>query len=218
MARHGIPTARYRVVRDRRPRRARSIASGEFGFPVVLKADGLAAGKGVVVAADRARKPTRAIRAAMDEQQFGAAGARARDRGVPRRPGGVVLRAVRRHARGAARLGAGSQAHLRRRSRARTPAAWARSRRARSLDAALQARIMREIVEPVAARHARRGHRVSAAFSTCGLMLTLRRPEGDRVQRALRRSGGAGGAAAHRRRAAAAAGGGRRRRPLGGAA
>ena len=41
----------------------------------MLKADGLAAGKGVVVAADRAEAEA-AIRAAMDEQQFGAAGAR----------------------------------------------------------------------------------------------------------------------------------------------
>jgi phosphoribosylamine--glycine ligase len=74
MARHGIPTARYRVcVSSAEARRA--IASGEFGFPVVLKADGLAAGKGVVVAADRAAADA-AIRAAMDEGQFGAAGAR----------------------------------------------------------------------------------------------------------------------------------------------
>jgi phosphoribosylamine---glycine ligase len=74
MARHGIPTARYRVCDSSVEARA-VIASGAFGFPVVLKADGLAAGKGVVVAADRAEAEA-AIRAAMDEQQFGAAGAR----------------------------------------------------------------------------------------------------------------------------------------------
>jgi phosphoribosylamine--glycine ligase len=74
MARHGIPTARYRVCESAADARA-SMASGEFGFPVVLKADGLAAGKGVVVAADRAEADA-AIRAAMEEQQFGAAGAR----------------------------------------------------------------------------------------------------------------------------------------------
>ena len=74
MARHGIPTARYRVCESAGEARA-AVASGEFGFPVVLKADGLAAGKGVVVAADRAEAEA-AIRAAMEEQQFGAAGAR----------------------------------------------------------------------------------------------------------------------------------------------
>src|SRR5215468_6086613 len=74
MARHGIPTARYRVVDSAAAARA-LIASGEFGFPVVLKADGLAAGKGVVVAADAAEAEA-AIRAAMDEAQFGAAGSR----------------------------------------------------------------------------------------------------------------------------------------------
>src|SRR5260370_32129107 len=74
MARQGIHTARYRVCAS--PAEAREvIASGEFGFPVVLKADGLAAGKGVVVAVDRAQADA-AIRAAMDELQFGAAGAR----------------------------------------------------------------------------------------------------------------------------------------------
>lgn len=74
MARHGIPTARYRVCASSAEARA-VVASGEFGFPVVLKADGLAAGKGVVVAADRADADA-AIGAAMDELQFGAAGAR----------------------------------------------------------------------------------------------------------------------------------------------
>jgi len=74
MARHGIPTARYRVCASAAEARA-AVASGEFGFPIVLKADGLAAGKGVVVATDAAEADA-AIRAAMEEQQFGAAGAR----------------------------------------------------------------------------------------------------------------------------------------------
>ena len=44
---HGIPTAAYQVCEDAGQAR---MALGQFGFPVVLKADGLAAGKGVVIA------------------------------------------------------------------------------------------------------------------------------------------------------------------------
>lgn len=47
----GIPTAEFVVVESAEAARA---ALDRFGFPVVLKADGLAAGKGVVVARDRA--------------------------------------------------------------------------------------------------------------------------------------------------------------------
>lgn len=53
MARHGIPTASYRVA-DSPAQAIAWLTSGEFGTaqsPVVIKADGLAAGKGVVVAA-----------------------------------------------------------------------------------------------------------------------------------------------------------------------
>ena len=46
-----IPTAAYVVVEDAFQAR---VTLGRFGFPVVLKADGLAAGKGVVVAHDAA--------------------------------------------------------------------------------------------------------------------------------------------------------------------
>lgn len=55
MARHGIPTATYRVAES--PNQALGfLRSGEFGSSeqaVVIKADGLAAGKGVVVASNR---------------------------------------------------------------------------------------------------------------------------------------------------------------------
>ena len=51
MARRSDPTARYRVCETADT--ARAHYSGELGFPVVVKADGLAAGKGVVVAPDR---------------------------------------------------------------------------------------------------------------------------------------------------------------------
>ena len=50
-AEYGIPTAEYVAAAD--PEEAHRQLE-RFGFPVVLKADGLAAGKGVTVAADRA--------------------------------------------------------------------------------------------------------------------------------------------------------------------
>lgn len=56
MARHDIPTAKYRSVNSP-PEAVALLEAGEFGgqyAPVVVKADGLAAGKGVVVAKDRA--------------------------------------------------------------------------------------------------------------------------------------------------------------------
>jgi len=55
MARHGIPTALYRTA-DSPSQALEFVRSGEFGSPdqpVVIKADGLAAGKGVVVASNR---------------------------------------------------------------------------------------------------------------------------------------------------------------------
>ena len=60
MARHGIPTAAYRVASS--PKEAIEILqTGQFGSvdsPVVVKADGLAAGKGVVVARNRTEAET----------------------------------------------------------------------------------------------------------------------------------------------------------------
>ena len=56
MERHRIPTAHFRAAGSASDARA-ILRSGEFGpedAPVVIKADGLAAGKGVVVARGRA--------------------------------------------------------------------------------------------------------------------------------------------------------------------
>ena len=56
MRRHAIPTAKYRIAATANDA-IEILESGEFGdaqAPVVVKADGLAAGKGVVVAASRA--------------------------------------------------------------------------------------------------------------------------------------------------------------------
>ncbi len=54
MARHNIPTAKYKTVSSAAEAK-QILKSGEFGdenMPIVIKADGLAAGKGVVVAAN----------------------------------------------------------------------------------------------------------------------------------------------------------------------
>ncbi len=67
----GVPTARFRVYTDS----AQAIAKLDtFGFPVVVKADGLAAGKGVVIAQTRAEAET-ALRDMLDGGRFGSAGA-----------------------------------------------------------------------------------------------------------------------------------------------
>ncbi len=73
MARHGIPTARFEVCTDE-GQALEAVAGERFGFPVVVKADGLAAGKGVTVAPDR-DAAERAVREAMVARRFGDAGA-----------------------------------------------------------------------------------------------------------------------------------------------
>ena len=74
MARHKVPTAAFHVAESEADALA-FVRGGRFGLPVVLKADGLAAGKGVVIAQtlDEAES---AITAAMSGGRFGDAGAR----------------------------------------------------------------------------------------------------------------------------------------------
>jgi len=74
MARHRVPTAAFRVCESADEALA-TIRRGEFTFPLVLKADGLAAGKGVVIAED-APTAEAVIGAMMIDRRFGDAGSR----------------------------------------------------------------------------------------------------------------------------------------------
>ena len=74
MARHSIPTAMSRVATT--PEEAReAIRSGAFGYPVVIKAEGLAAGKGVIIAANEG-EALAAVADLMVDRKLGDAGRR----------------------------------------------------------------------------------------------------------------------------------------------
>ena len=70
LAKHDIPTAKYKEYIDAD---ALKKDIGIFGFPMVLKADGLAAGKGVIIAEDRA-EAEKAVVELMESRVFGVAG------------------------------------------------------------------------------------------------------------------------------------------------
>ena len=70
MVRHGIPTARFGEFEASQDAKA---ALGEFGFPLAVKADGLALGKGVLIAHDRSEAEV-AIDDMIERRRFGDAG------------------------------------------------------------------------------------------------------------------------------------------------
>ncbi len=70
MDRHGIPTAKYRVCETQE---AAEASLDVFDLPIVIKANGLAGGKGVTVA-ETHEQAVKALAAAMQEQVFGEAG------------------------------------------------------------------------------------------------------------------------------------------------
>ncbi len=72
MKRHGIPTPAFEIVHDAEGARR---AAKRFGFPVVLKADGLAAGKGVLIPRDEAELDA-SLSTFFEERRFGAAAER----------------------------------------------------------------------------------------------------------------------------------------------
>ncbi len=70
MARHGMPTARFRTFQDAAAARA---YCRELGAPLVVKADGLAAGKGVIVCRSL-DEADRALALCFEERAFGVSG------------------------------------------------------------------------------------------------------------------------------------------------
>jgi phosphoribosylamine--glycine ligase len=73
MQKHMIPTPTFRVFND--PEEALNFLRTVLDWPVVIKADGLAAGKGVIIAKDLIEADD-TIRAVMEEGRFGDAGAK----------------------------------------------------------------------------------------------------------------------------------------------
>ena len=74
MKRHQVPTAAC-VVCNSPEEAMESIGRGDLGFPLVVKADGLAAGKGVIIAQDRQQAES-AVEQMMGRRVFGEAGDR----------------------------------------------------------------------------------------------------------------------------------------------
>lgn len=72
MIRNKIPTAAYKIYYD--PEKAKNEIDG-FGYPVVIKADGLAAGKGVIIAQSR-EEACDTIDDMLTSKKFGKAGCR----------------------------------------------------------------------------------------------------------------------------------------------
>jgi phosphoribosylamine--glycine ligase len=173
MRRHGVPTAAHEVC-DTAVDALAVLASGRFGFPVVLKADGLAAGKGVVVAPDRAAAET-AVHAIMRERRFGDAG----DRLVIEEclDGPELSYFVLSDGERVLPLGS-AQDHKRAFDDDRGPNTGGMGAFAPSplCDARLERRILDEIVHPVVAGMRAEGHPYRG-FLYCGLMLTPTGPQ-----------------------------------------
>lgn len=174
MHRHGVPTARYRTCTSA-DEAVKAIRAGEFGDALVVKADGLAAGKGVVVAYDRATAEA-AVTVAMVDKSFGAAGARVVLEELLTGPE-VSFFVVANGASYVPLLSA--QDHKRIFDEDRGPNTGGMGAFAPSplMTAALQADIERRIVRPVLSGMAAEGHPF-CGFLYCGLMLT---PDGPKV-------------------------------------
>lgn len=70
MIRHNIPTAKYKEYTDLEKA---TEEIDDFGYPVVIKADGLAAGKGVVISENR-ENAIKTLKEMMADKKFGSAG------------------------------------------------------------------------------------------------------------------------------------------------
>lgn len=173
MARHGVPTARFHTC-DSIDAALGVVRGGDFGFPVVLKADGLAAGKGVVIAENLAEAEN-AVVAAMAERRFGAAGNRLVIEECLTGP--EVSFFVLSDGHRGLPIGT-AQDHKRIFDDDRGPNTGGMGAFASSplVDDATHGRVMREIVDPVIGGMAAEGH-AFRGFLYVGLMLTETGPK-----------------------------------------
>ena len=173
MARHDVPTARFEVV-DSMAAASSALRSGRFAFPVVLKADGLAAGKGVVIAADLDEAEA-AAHEALAERRFGDAGLRLVIEECLSGP--EVSFFVIADGQRAVSIGA-AQDHKRIFDDDRGPNTGGMGAFAPSplVDVALHDQVMKDIVGPVIAGMALEGHEFRG-FLYVGLMLTEAGPK-----------------------------------------
>ena len=173
MARHRVPTARHRTC-DSAADALGFISAEEFRFPLVLKADGLAAGKGVVIAPDRPSAEA-AVRDAMITRRFGTAGDRLVIEECLQGPE-VSFFVIADGARGLPLVSA--QDHKRVFDADRGPNTGGMGAFAPSplVTPELEARILSDIVEPVLAGMAEEGHPFRGVLFV-GLMLTTDGPK-----------------------------------------
>jgi len=174
MQRHMVPTARYRVCTSA-AEALQSIGSGEFGDALVVKADGLAAGKGVVVASDRATA-AQAVNAAMVDKTFGAAGASVVLEELLTGPE-VSFFVVANSEQYVPLLSAQDHKRIFDDDRGPNTGGMGAFSPSPLMNAALQSRIEHEIVQPVLRGMAAEGHPFRG-FLYAGLMLT---PDGPKV-------------------------------------
>lgn len=73
MERHGIPTAAFKHFNDQEFEEAVKYLKSNSTYPIVIKADGLAAGKGVIIAQNE-QEAIEAVAGMMKDQEFGKAG------------------------------------------------------------------------------------------------------------------------------------------------
>jgi len=172
MARHRVPTATFADCATADEALA-AIARGDLGYPIVIKADGLAAGKGVVIAEDRASAEG-AVREAMLDRKFGSAG----DRVVLEEflVGQEASYFVLSDGRSFVRMSS-AQDHKRIHDDDRGPNTGGMGAFAPSplVTPGLEQRVLDEIVEPVLAGMRSEGHPFKG-FLYVGLMLTATGP------------------------------------------
>ena len=172
MSRHHVPTAQF-VVAESTDLAYETIASERFGWPLVIKADGLAAGKGVVLA-NVLRDAVATVDDMLSGARFGDAGRRIVIEECLKGP--EVSFFVLTDGRVAMPLGS-AQDHKRAHDNDQGPNTGGMGAFAPSplMTPALEQQVMETIVHPVLAGMREEGHPYRG-FLYCGLMLTKKGP------------------------------------------